>query len=61
VANITMLDRRRSAGWGGQVLDYLVSVDARDDGDAATRVRVALETHGSFSAFAVAERSALVF
>jgi hypothetical protein len=51
-----MIDRRRSAGWDGQVLDYLVSVDARDDEDAAARVRIALEAHGSFSAFAPAER-----
>ena len=55
VANITMIDRRRSAGWDGQVLDYLVSVNARDDEDAAARVRTALEAHGSFSAFARAE------
>lgn len=55
VANITMIDRRRSAGWDGQILDYLVSVDARDDEDAAARVRTALEAHGSFSAFARAE------
>ena len=56
VANITMIDRRRSAGWDGQVLDYLVSVNARDDEDAAARVRGALEAHGSFSAFAPTER-----
>jgi hypothetical protein len=56
VANITMIDRRRSAGWDGQVLDYIVSVNARDDEDAAARVRTALEAHGSFSAFAPAER-----
>ena len=56
VANITMIDRRRTTGWGGQVLDYLVSVNARDDEDAAARVRAALHVHGSFSAFAPAER-----
>jgi hypothetical protein len=56
VANITMIDRRRSAGWDGQVLDYVVSVNARDDEDAAARVRTALEAHGSFSTFAPAER-----
>jgi hypothetical protein len=27
VANITMIDRRQSAGWGGQLLDYIVSVN----------------------------------
>jgi hypothetical protein len=37
-------------------LDYLVSVNARDDEDAAARVRAALDGHGSFSAFAMAER-----
>ena len=56
VANITMIDRRRSAGWDGQVLGYLVSVNARNDEDATTRVRAALEAHGSFSAFASGER-----
>jgi hypothetical protein len=56
VANITIIDRRRSAGWDGQLLDYLVSVNARDDEDAAARVRAALDGHGSFSAFARAER-----
>lgn len=56
VANITMIDRRRSEGWDGQVLDYVVSVNAHDDEDAAARVRTALQAHGSFSAFAPTER-----
>jgi hypothetical protein len=51
-ANITVVDRRRSTGWDGQLLEYLVSTDARDDGDAVARVRAALEDHGSFSALA---------
>lgn len=55
VANITVIDRRRSMGWDGQLLDYLVSVSARDDQDAAARVRAALDGHGTFSAFARAE------
>ena len=42
-------------GVDGEVLDYIVSVNARDDEDAAARVRTALEAHGSFSAFTPAE------
>jgi hypothetical protein len=51
-ANITVVERRRSTGWDGQLLEYLVSLDARDDGDAVARVRGALEAHGSFSGLA---------
>jgi hypothetical protein len=51
-ANITVVDRRRSTGWDGQLFEYLVSVDARDDDDAMARVRAALEAHGSFSGLA---------
>ena len=52
-ANATVVDRRRSTGWDGQLFEYLVSIDARDDGDdAVARVRAALEAHGSFSALA---------
>jgi hypothetical protein len=51
-ANITLVDRRRSSGWDGQLFEYLVSIDARDDGDAVSRVRAALEAHGSFAALA---------
>jgi hypothetical protein len=50
--NITVVERRRSTGWEGQLLEYLVSIDARDDGDAVARVRAALEAHGSFSGLA---------
>jgi hypothetical protein len=51
-ANVTVVDQRRSTGWDGQLFDYLVSIDARDDDDAMARVRAALEAHGSFSALA---------
>jgi hypothetical protein len=47
-ANITVVDRRPTTGWDGQLLEYLVSIDARDDVDAVARVRAALEAHGSF-------------
>jgi hypothetical protein len=50
--NITVVERRRSRGWDGQLLEYLVSIDARDNGDAVARVRAALEAHGSFSRLA---------
>lgn len=50
--NITVVERRRSTGWDGQLLEYLVSIDARDEGDAVARVRAALEAHGSFSGLA---------
>ena len=48
-ANGTVVNRRRSTGWDGQLFEYLVSIDARDDGDAMVRVRAALEAHGCFS------------
>jgi hypothetical protein len=48
-ANITVVERRRPTAWDGQLLEYLVSIDARDDADAMARVRAALEAHGSFS------------
>src|SRR4051812_12571958 len=50
-AQITMIDRRRALGWDGQLQEYLVSVEARDGGDAVARVLAVLEPHGSFSAF----------
>jgi hypothetical protein len=56
VAQITMVDRRRAPGWNGQIQEYLVSVEARDGRDAVARVLAVLETHGSFSAFALAEQ-----
>jgi hypothetical protein len=53
-AHITLVDRRRSTGWDGQLFEYLVSIDARDDDDAVAKVRAALEAHGSFAALAQA-------
>ena len=53
-ANGTVVDRRRSIGWDGQLFEYLVSIDARDDDDAVVRVRTALAAHGSFSSLAQA-------
>ena len=55
-AEITMVDRRRAVGWDGQIQEYVVSVDACDGQDAVARVLAALKTHGSFSAFALAEK-----
>src|SRR4051812_39165568 len=55
VAQITMIDRRPVPSWKGQIQEYLVSVEARDGEDAVGRVLAALERHGSFSAFALAE------
>jgi hypothetical protein len=54
-AQITMSDRRRAAGWDGQLQEYLVSVQARDEEEAVARVRAVLGAHGSFAAFAPAE------
>jgi hypothetical protein len=53
-AEVTVIERRQAAGWGGQVQDYLVSVDARDAEDAVSRLRAALDGAGSFAAFAAA-------
>ena len=56
-AEITMIERRREPAWDGQIQQYLVSVGARDGEDAVAvaRVLAALKSHGSFSAFALAE------
>jgi hypothetical protein len=54
-AEITMIERRREPAWDGQIQQYLVSVEARDGEDAVARVLAALKSHGSFSAFALAE------
>jgi hypothetical protein len=54
-ARITTIDRRRTAGWNGQIQEYLVSLDARDGEDAVARVLAVLSADGSFSAFALAE------
>ena len=46
-AQITMIDRRRTPGWGGQLQKYVVSVQARDGEDTVGRVLAVLEPHGS--------------
>jgi hypothetical protein len=53
-AKITIIDRHRAAGWGGQVQVYLVSLGARDSKDAITRIRAVLEAGGPFAAFSAA-------
>ncbi len=40
-AGITMIEHHSAPGWGGQLREYLVSVDARDARDAVARVRTA--------------------
>jgi hypothetical protein len=49
-----VLDRHQAVGWGGQVQEYLVSLHARDQGDAVSRIRAVLEGGGSFAAFSPA-------
>jgi hypothetical protein len=53
-ARITVLDRHEAVGWGGQVQEYLVSLSARDQGDAVSRIRAVLDGGGSFAAFSAA-------
>jgi hypothetical protein len=50
-AAIRVVEGRPDPSWGGQMKDYTVSVDARDDRDAITRVQAALRRHGSYSEF----------
>lgn len=47
----SLLERQPNADWGGQIQEYVVSVQARDEADAARRIRQALEDHGSFTDF----------
>ena len=45
------MERHASATWGGQRLDYLVTLDARDGDDAVVRVRATINPHGAYSGF----------
>jgi hypothetical protein len=51
-ARITVLERKQASGWGGQIQEYLVSLDARDPEEAVARIRAVLDGGGSFAAFA---------
>jgi hypothetical protein len=53
-ARITVLERHQASGWGGQIQEYLVSLDARDPEEAVARIRAVLDGGGSFAAFAPA-------
>jgi hypothetical protein len=50
-AGIFVIERHAAADWGGQVQQYLVSIEARDGEDAVRRVSAALESHGSYGWF----------
>jgi hypothetical protein len=47
-AGISMIDRNVPAGWGGQIVEYLVAVDARDTDDAVARVREVVSEDGFY-------------
>jgi len=51
-AGISMIDRNVPAGWGGQIVEYLVAVHARDTDDAVLRVRKVVAEHGFYDGFA---------
>jgi hypothetical protein len=50
-AGISVMERRPAADWGGQLQEYLVTVDARDSDDAIARVRAVVARHGPYHAF----------
>ncbi len=50
-ASIGLIERRPDPAWGEQVQRYVVSVAARDPGDAVDRVRSIVESHGSYTGF----------
>jgi hypothetical protein len=53
-ASITVVDRHQTTGWGGQIQEYLVSLDAHGPEDAVSRIRALLEGDGGFAAFSPA-------
>jgi hypothetical protein len=53
-ARITVLERRQASGWGGQLQEYIVALDAPDQEAAIARIRAALDGGGSFAAFSPA-------
>ena len=53
-ARITVLERNQASGWGGQIQEYLVSLDARNPDEAVARIRAVLDGGGSFAAIAPA-------
>jgi hypothetical protein len=56
-AAVSIIERRQRDDWGGQLQDFVASVEARDDGDAVRRVAAALERHRAFGDFAAAPAS----
>jgi hypothetical protein len=52
IAGISLLDRDVLEGWGGQIVEYVVSVQARDGDDAVARVRNVVSRDGFYEGFA---------
>jgi hypothetical protein len=50
-AGVSVIERHARPEWRGQLQEFLVSVEARDSGDAVRRVREALEDHGAYESF----------
>jgi hypothetical protein len=55
LAAVSVIEREPAPSWAGQLLRYVVSVDARDPNDAVRRLHKALDGHGSFDGFAAEE------
>ena len=47
----SMIERRQNAKWNGQIQEYVFTIPARDDDDAAERIQQALRGHGFFTGF----------
>ena len=50
-AGIYLVDRQLMPEWGDQVVEYVVSVDARDEEDAVGRVSDAVAGHGHYTGY----------
>jgi hypothetical protein len=57
-AAVELIERRADDAWGKQMQRYVVSVEARDIGDAIGRVRATVENHGFYSTFSASPQAA---
>ncbi len=52
VAGISLLERREDPGWGRQVVEYVVAVDARNPEEAIAKVSGIVSKDGWYEGFA---------
>jgi hypothetical protein len=51
-AAVSVIERKQRKDWGGQLQEFVTSIEARDESDAVHRVAAALEGLGSYDGFA---------